>query len=113
MRPSPSPDDLLWWLMVNSRTDGDCRVWKRPTRTKLASAIRIDGVIVRAPRVALQLATGETGEGLLVYHHCRNPLCVKPEHLLWGDKSDVAATPKTRRRRKAGSTWEQLETILR
>jgi hypothetical protein len=65
-----------------------------------------------APRVALQLETQQNGEGLYVYHLCKNPLCVKPEHLLWGEKADIAAAPKSKRRRgKARSAWEMIETI--
>jgi hypothetical protein len=111
MRPSPSADDLRWWLDTNSRSDGDCQIWKHPTRSGYPSSIIIDGKEYQAPRVALMLATGENDPRLLTYHSCKNRLCVKAAHLFWGPRSSTAATPKTRRRRKARTTWEMLETI--
>jgi hypothetical protein len=110
MRPSPSPDDLRWWLDTNSRTEGDCRVWKRPT-TGRASGMRINGILVRAPRIALQLATGKSGDGLHACHSCNNRTCIKGEHLFWGDTSTGTVALKPRRMRKP--TWGRVETILR
>jgi hypothetical protein len=48
------------------------------------------GYPLRAHRLSLQIATGQTGDGLSACHRCDVPSCVNPAHLFWGTVRDNA-----------------------
>lgn len=76
-----------FWPKVQ-KTDG-CWLWK-------SCVVRGYGVIqdgpklLKAHRVAYELAKGPIPRGLIVLHKCYNPLCVNPDHLVAGDHKENA-----------------------
>jgi len=44
--------------------------------------------MVYAHRLAWELTYGPIPDGMLVCHHCDNPICCRPDHLFLGTPSD-------------------------
>lgn len=51
----------------------------------------LDGVNIGAHRLAWILRYGEPPAGMLIRHHCDNPMCVRIEHLALGTQKDNMA----------------------
>lgn len=74
---SRSPE-LRFWPKV-SKSDG-CWDWTGAT-IRGYGAFRYQGKVAYAHRVAYELLAGPIPDGLTIDHLCRNPLCVRPDHL--------------------------------
>jgi hypothetical protein len=88
MRPSDSEWQSLHQVELDffwSRIDKteSCWIWTgaiiRPDIPY--GRLRIDGALVLAHRFSYQLHKGPIPDGLILDHLCRNPRCVKPDHL--------------------------------
>jgi HNH endonuclease len=58
---------------------------------------------IRAPRMAYTLYRGDISDGLMVRHHCDNPACVNPFHLILGTNADNMADKVSRNRQATGA----------
>jgi len=71
---------LSFWAKVDRGSGDSCWDWKGSSDITGYGIVRLDGRLQKAHRVAWLLATGER-PGLRLRHLCRNPRCVRPDHL--------------------------------
>jgi hypothetical protein len=69
------------------RTPDGCLVWTG-SLTKGYGQVKCDGKNQYTHRVAWRIANGPIPDGLLVLHHCDNPICCDVEHLFLGTDLD-------------------------
>jgi len=88
-----------YWSRVN-RTE-NCWNWDGAKRGPYGG-LHWDNKHLLAHRVSWQLANGEIPEGMCVCHKCDNPLCVNPEHLFLGTKTDNNKDRDSKKRQATG-----------
>lgn len=88
---------LLERLWAHVDTSGDCWVWTGGNAGGKWPHGRMTMPDDRGPghrhssgvhRVAWELAFGPVPDGLMVCHHCDNPLCCRPSHLFLGTNQE-------------------------
>ena len=93
MTPKYSPKFILRFNAKINKTDNpnDCWLWTAGTKNGYGKIISDDGKMLRAHRVAFELATGINPGKSLVCHNCPdgdNPSCCNPAHLYLGTHTD-------------------------
>lgn len=123
MTPALELAARFWAKVDRSSVDG-CWLWHGASRGVGYGAIKINGKVRDAHRVAYELTRGEIPAGLFVCHRCDVRRCVNPAHLFLGtvheNNGDMAAkgrrvSPEVQRqraleRRERGAVWGQKLT---
>lgn len=73
---------------VDAGEPAECWEWKSRKDKDGYGLISRRMRVVKAHRVAYELATGAIPFGMLVCHHCDNPSCCNPSHLFIGSAAD-------------------------
>jgi hypothetical protein len=73
--------DHRFWAKVAKGSEMECWPWTAAKNPEGYGNFKLGGVVVRAHRVAYELAAGAIPAGLEIDHLCRNPSCVNPNHL--------------------------------
>lgn len=96
-----------FWAKVNKdgptvRAElGPCWAWTADRNHKGYGRLQLGGNVVElAHRYSWALHVGPIPEGMLVCHHCDNPVCVRPEHLFVGTAKDNTADMIAKGRQK-------------
>jgi hypothetical protein len=69
-----------FWSKVDRSGDA-CWPWLAAITSTGYGAIRVDGTLRKAHRVAYELEVGPIPEGMQLDHQCHNRACVRPSHL--------------------------------
>ena len=97
---SATPADRLASGSVTTQ-DG-CREWRGARDRDRYGSISIGGKRRSVHRLAFQIAFGPVPAGHDVCHRCDNPICIAPEHLFAGTRSDNMADMVAKGRQTLG-----------
>ena len=80
--PAPKPSDLArFWSKVSNHDTNGCQNWTGPRDRHGYGSFSMRSLNWKAHRVSWTIANGQIGDGLELDHLCRNPSCVRPDHL--------------------------------
>jgi hypothetical protein len=78
-----------FWEKVNkTESDEDCWDWIANSDDSGYGALKVDGIMQKAHRVAWELVHGKMPEGLCILHNCDRPSCVNIKHLRIGTQKE-------------------------
>ena len=93
-------EEAFWRQVDRSAGSDGCWPWRGARHRQRGSygAVRWDGEVVAAHRVAFMLTKRPLAVGEHVRHTCDNPPCCNPAHLLAGSQEDNWADARERSR---------------
>lgn len=104
MREHKNPEVYLaarFWAKVDVRRPGECWPWKAASNEHGYGLIRVNGSIMKAHRLALELSDGvHRTSAEKVRHNCDNPPCCNPAHLSAGSQAENVADMVSRGRQR-------------
>ena len=103
-----------FWSNVDIRGEDECWLWTAGVRTDGRGRIMIAGRSDTAPRIAYMLVKGEIPpDKPCILHHCKNKLCVNPNHLWAGTYVDAGAgrSGKGSHTKRVALTPEQVKDM--
>lgn len=94
-----------FWKYIGIVSLGGCLVWSGLRNDKGYGLIqdRSRGKLLKAHRVAWELANGPIPAGLMVLHRCDHPWCVDVAHLFLGTAADNSADMVAKGRQARGA----------
>ena len=102
-----------FWSKVDKQPGATaCWLWRGQGRVGWGyGTLRIgrDRAATTSNRAAWRILIGPIKRGLCVLHRCDNPLCVRPEHLFLGTRSQNAADRTAKNRQAKGTTLPQAK----
>ena len=90
--PKARPVRERLWEKIDRRREGECWPWIGASRNGggVPTLSTPQGSSTTAYRILFETEVRELEPGESVLHRCRNPLCMNPDHLYAGSKSDWA-----------------------
>jgi len=85
--------------------ENGCWIWQgQAGKTSPYGQIKAFGKFVLTHRLSYELYNGKIPEGMVICHHCDNPLCINPDHLFCGTMKDNAQDMIKKGRRIQGKS---------
>lgn len=105
-----------FWSKTEQVTESGCIIWLAYSTKNGYGQVGVGGKVLRAHRVAWELANGSIPEGSDVLHKCDTPSCVNPAHLMLGSQTKNMADMVLKNRdaigEKHGNAKLRLNSVI-
>lgn len=93
-----------FWSKVDVRkSESDCWPWTASINRGGYGKFKEGGAVQNASRIAWEIANDARAGGLVIRHHCDNPICCNPAHLTTGTPAQNVADMMDRGRNRSGT----------